>query len=61
MDANLGEVAECTGDLFPNNVEEIGFSGGLDCLVGWQDGRRDFDWIVEFYLSERIGNKRRVD
>ena len=60
MDANLGEVDSYDG-LFPNNVEEIGFGGGLDCLVAWQDDRRDFDWIVEFYLSERIGNKRRVD
>ena len=56
LDIHLGE-SDSSIDL-PDN----GHLGGLDalqCYSDWLDGRRDFDWIIEYYLNSRVRRKRR--
>jgi hypothetical protein len=56
IEINLGE-SDSSIDL-PDN----GHLGGLDalqCYSDWLDGRRDFDWIIEYYLNSRVRRKRR--
>lgn len=57
LDIHLGERSSVMDDL-PDN----GHLGGLDavqCYGEWLDGRRDFDWIIEYYLNSRVRRKRR--
>ena len=57
LDIHLGERSSVMDDL-PDN----GHLDGLDavqCYSEWLDGRRDFDWIIEYYLNSRVRRKRR--
>ena len=61
IDTNLGETSSFMDDL-PNNdhpaLKRLGLDA-LQCYSEWLDGKRDFDWIIEYYLSSRVDRKRR--
>ena len=56
LDTNLGE-SDSSMDL-PDNGQLNGLDA-VQCYSEWLDGRRDFDWIIEYYLNSRVRRKRR--
>lgn len=56
IDINLGE-SDSSIDL-PDNGQLNGLDA-VQCYSDWLDGRRDFDWIIEYYLNSRVRRKRR--
>jgi len=57
LDIHLGERSSVMDDL-PDN-DHLGGLDAVQCHGEWLDGRRDFDWIIEYYLSSRVRRKRR--
>ena len=61
LDIHLGEASSVMDDL-PDNDHPALERLGLDAVQHyseWLDGRRDFDWIIEYYLNSRVRRKRR--